>query len=117
MRNSKVIYWSPRILGIIFVLFLSLFALDVFSEYSGWQIILPLFIHLLPSLFLLLVIAVAWKYDLVGAVVFLFAAIFYVWMVGLGRPWPWYLVISGPAAITGILFLLSWLKKKKLGRF
>jgi len=38
---------------------------------------------------------------------------FYVLMVGFGRPWSWYAGISGPAALVGILFLISWWQKRK----
>jgi len=113
MKSIKIIRWLPRILSIAFVLFLSLFALDVFGEYSGWQAVLGFLIHLLPSFVLLAVILIAWKYDLVGAIAFLASAAFYVFMVGLDRPWSWYAGISGPAAVVGILFLLSWLQKRK----
>ena len=110
---NKIVYWFPRILSIAFVLFLSLFALDVFGEYSGWQTILAFLIHLLPSFILLAVILVAWRYDLVGAVAFLGFAVFYIFMVGFNRPWSWYVGISCPAAIVGILFFLSCLASKK----
>jgi len=113
MKSIKIIRWLPRILSIAFVLFLSLFALDVFGEYSGWQAVLGFLIHLLPSFVLLAVILIAWKYDLVGAIAFLASAAFYVFMVGLDRPWSWYAGISGPAAVVGILFLLSYLQKRK----
>jgi hypothetical protein len=36
--TKKIIYRSPRILSIVFILFLALFAIDVFKEYSGWKI-------------------------------------------------------------------------------
>lgn len=109
----KIIYWLPRILSIGFVLFLSLFALDVFSEYNGWNIVLPLLMHLVPSFVLLGIALIAWKYDLVGAVAFLGFAIFYIFMAGFDRPWSWYAGISLPSAVVGILFLLSWLQKRK----
>jgi hypothetical protein len=112
--NNKVIYWSPRILSICFILFLSLFALDVFNEYSGWKIIPALLIHLLPSLVLLALVIIAWKYDLVGMAVFFIAAISYVLAVGFHHHWSWYASISGPAVVIGVLFLLSWRQKKNL---
>ncbi len=110
--TRRIIHWLPRILGVGFILFLSLFALDVFGEYSGWNVIPALLIHLLPSFVLLGIIIIAWKHDLVGAVVFLAFAVFYIWMAGLGRPWSWYAGISGPAAFVGILFLMSWFQKR-----
>ena len=111
---KKVLYWLPRILSIGFILFLSLFALDVFREYSGWKIIPALFIHLLPSLILLVLIIIAWKHDLVGVAVFFIAAISYVLIAGFHRHWSWYASISGPSVIIGILFLISWFQTRKL---
>lgn len=107
MRGS-VVRWLSRILAFAFVVFLSLFAADVFSEFQGAAAILPLFMHLLPSLALVVVIIIAWKYELVGAIVFLLGAIGYVWMVGLGRPWSWYVAISGPALVVALLYYISW---------
>jgi cell division protein FtsW (lipid II flippase) len=108
----KIIHLLPRILSLAFVLFLSLFALDVFSEYSGWSAILPLLIHLIPIFILLAITLIAWKYDLVGAVVFLGFAILYVFLAGFDRPWSWYAGISLPSALVGGLFILSWYKKR-----
>jgi hypothetical protein len=106
----KILFWLPRILSIGFVIFLSLFALDVFSEDIGWNVVLPLFMHLIPSLILIAAVLVAWKYDLVGVVIFLGFAVFYIFMAGFGRPWSWYATISGPSAFVGILFFLNWIK-------
>ena len=113
MKKLKaILYWLPRLLSVAFVLFLSLFALDVFDGNTGWNLVAALFMHLLPSLILLVVIMIAWKYDLVGAAVFLIFAGWYVWTVGFDRHWSWYASISGPAALVGILFLISWWQKK-----
>ncbi len=111
----RIVYWLPRVLSIVFVLFLSLFALDVFSEYSGWNAVLPFLIHLIPSFVLLGISLVAWKYDLLGVAVFFGFAIFYIFMVGFGRPLSWYMGISLPSAIVGAFFFLSWLQKRKNG--
>lgn len=109
---SKIVYWAPRILSIIFIIFLSLFALDVFNEYKGWSIIPALFMHLIPSLVLLILTIIAWKHDLIGMAVFFLAAISYVLMVGFHHHWSWYAGISGPSAIIGVLFLISWFQKR-----
>lgn len=113
---SKILHWSPRVLSIAFILFLSLFSLDVFEEYRGFQAFLPFLIHLLPSLVLLLAVILSWKRDLIGAAVFLAFAVAYVLMVGFHRPWSWYAFISGPAALTGILFLLSWIRSHSINK-
>lgn len=108
---EKIIYWMPRILSIGFAIFLSLFSFDVFSEYSGLSAILPFLIHLVPSFVLLGVALISWKYDWVGVFIFLGFAIFYVFAAGFDRPWSWYAFISGPSALVGIFFFLSWLQK------
>ncbi len=112
MSIKKIICWLPRILGIGFVLFLSLFSLDVFPSYSGWELLPALFMHLIPSLLLLFVLLIAWKYELVGTAVFLLFAIYYVWSVGLDRHWSWYASIALPTGLVGVLFLVSWFGKK-----
>jgi hypothetical protein len=112
MKN-KFLYWSPRILSLLFVAFLSVFALDVFGQYQGLALWLALAVHLWLPIGLLIVVIAAWKWDLVGAIVFFAFALYYVWIVGLGRDWSWYASISLPAAIIGILFLLNWLYKRE----
>lgn len=113
-KFSKIIYFLPRILSIIFILFLSIFSFDVFGENIGFfQAILAFFIHSLPSIFLILITIIAWKFDLVGAITFFSAGILYILLVGFNRPWSWYAFISGPAFFVGILFFLSWLQRRK----
>lgn len=110
---NKFLHWSPRILSILFLIFLSLFTLDVFGEYQGLAILPALFMHLLIPLILLVVTVLAWKKDLIGVVVFFAFAIYYVYIIGFNRDWSLYASISGPAIIIGILFLLNWFKKRK----
>lgn len=110
---DRILRWTPRILSLLFVGFISLFALDVFGEYRGWELILALFMHLLPSFVLLVAIALAWKYDILGAIVFCGFAVLYIIWAGLDRPWTWYALISGPATLVGILYFVNWLRLKR----
>lgn len=109
----KLFYWLPRILSVAFILFLSMFALDVFSSYQGWAVILPLLIHLIPSFVLLLLTLIAWKYELVGTTIYLGFAVFYVFAAGFDRPWSWYAFVSGPSALLGILYFVSYKTRGK----
>lgn len=109
---NRLLYWTPRIASLLFVAFISLFALDVFGAYTGWELATALFMHLLPSLALLAAILVAWRYELFGAFAFLAFAAWYVWTVGPDRDWSWYLLIAGPAVVVGILYFLNWLIKR-----
>jgi hypothetical protein len=66
--SARVLLWSPRILGILMSLFLSLFALDAFSEKQPFSESLPAFaIHLVPALVLLAVVAMSWRWEWIGA--------------------------------------------------
>jgi hypothetical protein len=106
-------HWLPRLLGIAFALFVAVFSLDVFDEYSGWDVVVPLVIHLLPSVVLAAVVAVAWRYEWVGAIAFIGSAIAYLAVVGFDQPWSWYVAIPTPAVAVGLLFLSSWFQQRK----
>lgn len=112
-NKNKFIYWLPRILSVLFTLFLSLFALDVFNEYQGVAVVLPLLIHLLPSFIMVAITIISWKKELFGASAYLMMALTYILMVGFNRHWSWYLSISVPAALIGFLYLVVWIKNRK----
>ncbi|MCX6741801.1 MAG: hypothetical protein NTX24_01330 [Candidatus Pacearchaeota archaeon] len=122
-KEGGWIFWTPRILSIIFILFLVLFSLDVFDgNYGFWGTILGLFMHNLPSLFLLVVLLISWKHETVGGIVFILAGLLYtvicIVRVIMSSPTEWYMLtwpitIAGPAFFIGILFLIDWFKKKK----
>jgi len=113
--NRRLLYWSPRILTLLFAVFVSLFALDVFDEgYDFWGTVAALFMHLIPTWIVLVVLAVSWRWEWIGAVLFVALGIVYVFLaVGRGHP-EWTLVISGPLFVVGGLFLLNWLKRKEI---
>ena len=103
-NTRRVIYWTPRVLCILFTLFLSVFALDVFSEGYGFgETILALFMHLIPTFVVVIALAVAWRWELIGALLFVAAALFLLISSG-GESW----FISLPLILVGALFLLSW---------
>ena len=114
-KNLKqLLFWSPRIAGILFVLFLSLFALDIFDMQLGfWGTIVGLFMHLIPSILLAVAIAIAWKWEWVGALLFIGWAIWYVVFVR-GEYWAAYVVIAGLPALIGALFLAGWVWRKQI---
>ena len=118
-RIGKFVYWTPRFFGILFVLFLMMFSLDVFnSGLTFWQIIIGLFIHNIPALILLFVLIISWKYEIVGGIIFILAGLFYTVMLIYKTDFQWYMIsslvlISFPSFITGILFMICWLNKRK----
>jgi hypothetical protein len=68
--STKVFQWIPRILCILAILFVSLFALDAFSsERTFWQNVAAFLMNLIPSFVLLAVLIVAWKWEKVGGII------------------------------------------------
>jgi hypothetical protein len=118
-KVSKWIYWTPRILSIIFILFLALFSLDIFDSCNGLlNCAGGLFMHNIPVIILAILLWISWKYEIVGAVTFILAGIVYIILTLFRAQFEWYrlfwiLQISGPAFLVGILFWLNWIRKKR----
>jgi hypothetical protein len=111
----RLLFWLPRVLCIAFALFLSLFALDVFNEGLGWwKTILALSIHLIPTAFVLVVLAVSWRWEWVGGILFIAAGILYLVNIRVWHHPSWVIVISGPLFLVGALLLLNWLKRAEI---
>ena len=113
---KKLLYWTPRALSIAFILFLSLFALDVFGQGRGfWETLVALTMHLIPSMVLTVAVLLAWRWEWIGTLLFGGAGTLYiVWVVNRHLPlaikMSWILTIAGPAFLVAALFLLSWWK-------
>jgi general stress protein CsbA len=112
IRSGVLLLWAPRVLGILLCLFLSLFALDAFSGGKTFVQGLPDFlIHLTPMLLLLGVVALSWRWEWVGALVFIGLAAAYAYMAR--HHVIWILGISVPLLLVGVLFLVScWSRRR-----
>ena len=122
-KSTKVIHWLPRIICILAILFVSMFALDSFdSELTIWQQVGDFLLHLIPSFILIIFLIVAWRWEFIGGIIFT--------LIGLGfSPFifmhnfkmnqsVWMslttiLFITMPFVIVGILFIVSHNQKKK----
>lgn len=120
--SKRLLFWTPRVLSIIFIAFLSLFALDVFDgHHSFWQTVLAFIIHLIPVFVLIGALILAWRWEWIGAALYGIAGLLYVWWaITVPRPIPpgvrfiWILTIAVPAFVIGGLFLANWLKRGEL---
>jgi hypothetical protein len=114
-NSNQIIFWTPRVLCLLFAAFISLFALDVFEESHGvWRTTVALLMHLIPTFILLALLALSWRWDWVGGVVFPGLGIFYL-VAFWGRfHWSAYALIAGPLFLVGTLFLLSWRQRKNV---
>ena len=122
-KKIAILHWTPRILCILSILFISLFAFDAFEPgLTIWQQLAAFAMHLLPSFILFMMLVVAWRWELVGGIVFM--------MLGLGlSPFIYthnyamnhsvsmsigiIMMITFPFFLVGLLFVASYLVKKK----
>ena len=117
------LYWFPRILCILAILFISIFALDAFQpELTVWQQIQAFLMHMIPSFVLLLFLLIAWRWELIGGVIFLLIGLVMSPVIYLhnynmnGSVWMSIGVIATitfPFILVGILFILGYRIKKQ----
>lgn len=120
--SKRVLFWAPRALSIVFIAFLSLFAMDVFNEHLGlWRTALALTMHLIPPFVLIAALILAWRWEWIGAALYAAAGLLYiVWVASISRPVPpamrliWALCIAGPAFLIAGLFLANWMRHSEL---
>jgi hypothetical protein len=89
---------------------------------SAGEVALGLLMHNIPSIILIILLVIAWRKEIVGAVSYFGAGLLYIGfvtfsVVNSGLPWyiaiTWSITIAGPAFIIGVLFLINWIKRKE----
>lgn len=105
---------TARVLALAMILFISLFAADVFVEGRGfWETLKALLVHLIPTFLLVCVLFIAWRNERWGSALYLLLGLAYI-LVAYGKfDGLTMLVISGPLLLTGVLFWLSWRNRKR----
>ena len=122
--STKILQWTPRILCILAILFISLFALDSFSsERTFWQNTGAFLMHLIPSFVLLAILIVAWKWENIGGIILIIVGVVlcvYTFNLNYNQRhftlWQSIINVSMlclPFVLAGILFILSHRAKKK----
>jgi len=107
MKTTKIMYWLPRILAILIIIFFSIFSLDVFGEYKFPLVLGALFMHLIPSFLLIISLMIAWKKEKIGGIIFIILSIITIFFFNTYQHLISLLIITLPILITGILFLLN----------
>lgn len=103
MSLANIFYWAPRVVGILSILFISIFALDVFASGTPLsQMLLGLLIHLLPSFVLAGFLALAWRFELQGGIAFI--VISSMPFILLSNPAWVNALLAAPFLLTGVLF-------------
>ena len=105
--KAKALYWIPRILTILSILFMMMFSFDVFDGNEPLaRKLLGFLMHNIPVLVLIVVLIIAWKWEVVGGVLFILSAIagsiFFKAFSGNSGA----LIVMGPFFIMGVLFIL-----------
>lgn len=102
----KILHWGPRVLSILLILFISMFALDIFEEgYSFWELLVGLFMHLIPSFVLIILLIIAWRHQKIGGALFITAAVLFSILVLERAPLSTFLVLPLPMILIGGGFL------------
>lgn len=121
--SIKIMHYLPRIICMLAILFISMFALDAFNpEKTIWQQIGDFLIHLIPSFVLIIFLIIAWKREFIGGIIFILIGLIFSPFIfihnyninqSLCMSLMIILIITMPFIIVGILFIVSHRMKKK----
>ncbi len=114
---SKFLYYTPRIAGILMIIFVSLFALDVFTEGGNfWKQLLGFLVHAAPAVTLAILMFFAWRKPVIGFIIFGLAAVFFLRFVLFGRDFGAinFMMFVVPLALISGLFWINWKWKEAL---
>jgi hypothetical protein len=112
--GKRFLVWAPRILGILFMLFVAAFALNIFNGPGiSLQTLFPSIAQLIPVFILFLMLLAAWRWDWIGAILFVGYGALYLIDSQAEFPLSIYLVMAGVPFLIGILFLVSWIWKAR----
>ncbi len=124
MKTSvKLLHWAPRVLCILAIVFVSLFALDAFSpELSFWEQISGFLIHMIPSFILIALLILAWRKEFIGGLLFMFIGLVFTPVIfnhnysmnhSVGLSLGIVALITMPFVLVGLLFIINHFKKKR----
>lgn len=120
---KTLIHWAPRILTILSILLISLFALDSFGPGVPLLTQIGAFLmHMIPSAVLVAVLIIAWRHQLTGGIIFIITGLALspflyslnfrnnhsVWMsIGVVA------IITLPFIVAGVMFIIDYYFKGK----
>jgi hypothetical protein len=112
--KEKMLYWAPRILTILAIIFMLMFSLDTLGEKIPLtQKIVGLLMHNIPAFILTAILITAWKHELVGGILFIAAFITASIYFRTFSGNPGSLVVILPFLLTGLLFILHHILYRK----
>jgi len=111
LKLSRFLYYTPRIAGILMIIFVSLFALDVFTEGGNfWQELLGFLIHAAPAIILGILMFFAWRKPMIGFIIFGLAAVVFLRFVIMGGDFAAgnFMMFVAPLGLISALFWINW---------
>ena len=121
MKSYGVLYWLPRILIILAIFIVGLFALDSFSPgHTFWQNLVSFLMNLIPAFILIIILIIAWKWERAGGIILTILGIVFSILVfnlnfrrnhSVSASLLIVLIVCIPTLVAGILFLISGWKK------
>ena len=116
MNNTSLkrsFVWIPRSIAILFAAFISVFAFDAFGEkHSSLAEMAGFLIHLVPALVVVVSLIIAWRFRLVGGLLFVIvgiaSALFFKTYSSIGT----FCMLSVPLFLIGAMFVASYSLKR-----
>lgn len=126
--TNTAFHWLPRVICILAILFVSMFAADAFVEgQTLLQNLTALFMHLIPSFVLIAFLAIAWRREFAGGILFTIVGLVMTPLVfilnhnrnhfSIGQSAGIVMMITFPFIVVGVLFIIShYLQKKQISK-
>ena len=109
---NKILYWLPRAIVILFILFFMVFSFDVFGETgTAMEKAGGLVMHNIPTIILVLALVFAWKNEKKGGYIFILLGLIFAFYFKTYERIDTFLMISFPAILAGALFIWGGDKK------
>lgn len=100
------IRWIPRILCILFAVFITLFSFDVFGHDTGfWKSVTGFIIHNIPTILIIAILILSWNRSWIGGVCYICLGFIYIYAMPGNNKSP---LIFVPLFTIGALFLIDW---------
>ena len=120
---KSLIHWAPRILTILSILLISMFAFDSFAP--GIPLLKQIgafLIHLIPSFVLAAILVVAWRHRLTGGIIFIITGLVlspFLYSLNLRNNHSTWMsigvvaIIILPFVVAGIMFIIDYYYNRK----
>ena len=115
VHMKQILHYSPRILSILFCLFIMMFSFDVYDGNSTIpEMLIGFIMHNLPVFGMAIITFFAWNNDLIGGVGFIGISLFFFFLVSSnmnnegGIINPAVIIISLPALLISALYFINF---------